>query len=49
MVAHVAAIEHLEVELAPTALVGLQLLGVELVIQKTAFAAYQVSVEVVRL
>ena len=49
MIAHVAGIEHLQVELAPAAFVGLDFCGVKFVIQQAALAADEMGVKVVRL
>jgi hypothetical protein len=49
MIAHVAGVEHLHGELAPGGLVGVQLHGVELVVEQAALAAAEVGVEVVGL
>lgn len=49
MVAHVAGVEHLHGELAPGVLVGVELHGVELVVEDAALAAAQMRVEVVGL
>lgn len=49
MVTHIAGIEHLHGELAPRVLVGVELHGVELVVQEAALAAAQMGVEVIGL
>jgi hypothetical protein len=49
MIAHIAAIEHFHVQLAPGSFVRVQLHGVKFVIQQAALAAAEVGVEVVWL
>ena len=49
VIADVAGIQHLHREAAPLGLVGLQLGGVELVIEDAAMAAHEVGVEVIGL
>ena len=49
MIADVTGVEHLHRESAPLSLVGGELCGVKLVIQKTALAADEMGVKVIRL
>ena len=49
MIADVTGVEHLHREGAPLSLVGGELCGVKLVIQKTALATDEMGVEVIRL
>ena len=49
VITDITAVEHLHGEITPSGLVGLQFIGMELVVQETALTADEVGVEVVRL